>query len=109
MKIIILLEKVIMVVGMNVWKWEKLKGNIYYFDFTSLYPDVGRQNLPYGKPERINLDNNKTLPNDFFGFVECLVKTKDKSILPKHCITKDNQLIFPIFDNWTKILYFLKN
>lgn len=26
------------------------EGNIYYYDFTSLYPDVGRKDMPVGKP-----------------------------------------------------------
>ena len=31
---------------------EQLK-KLYYYDFTSLYPDVGRKFLPYGKPIRL--------------------------------------------------------
>ena len=78
----------------------------YYYDFTSLYPDVGRKNLPYGKPTVVKLKRCKKLDNSFFGFVECLVRTKNKKCIPKHALIKDDRLIFPIFDNWTKISVF---
>lgn len=78
----------------------------YYYDFTSLYPDVGRKNLPYGEPEIVKLNKCKKLDKSFFGWVECLVKTKNKKCIPKHAVLKDDRLIFPIFDNWTKISVF---
>ena len=72
-------------------------GKCYYYDFTSLYPDVGRKNLPYDNPEMIDfnkeniwtklddgtyddVEHNITttkLPKDFFGWVSCKVKTRD--------------------------------
>ncbi len=81
-------------------------GKNYYFDFTSLYPDVGRKNLPYGPPENIKFNKITKLPKDFFGFVQCLVKTKNTNHIPKHAVYKDNRLIFPIFKNWTTINVF---
>lgn len=30
---------------------KEIIGNLYYYDFTSLYPDVGRLNMPTGKPK----------------------------------------------------------
>lgn len=78
----------------------------YYYDFTSLYPDVGRLNLPYGEPEIIKLNKAKELPKDFFGWVECLVRTKNKKCIPKHCMISEGRLIFPVFENWTKINLF---
>jgi len=45
----------------------------YYYDFTSLYPDRGREALPYGKPEWVTAD--KINPSDFFGFVDVKVKS----------------------------------
>ena len=78
----------------------------YYYDFTSLYPDVGRLYLPYGEPEIIKLNKAKELPKDFFGWVECLVRTKNKKCIPKHCMISEDRLIFPVFENWTKINLF---
>jgi len=78
----------------------------YYYDFTSLYPDVGRKYLPYGEPEIVKFNKAKELDKDFFGWVECLVKTKNTKHIPKHAVIKDDRLIFPIFENWTKINLF---
>ncbi len=78
----------------------------YYYDFTSLYPYVGRKYLPYGEPEIIKLNKAKKLDKSFFGWVECLVRTKNTKHIPKHAILKDDRLIFPIFENWTKINVF---
>jgi hypothetical protein len=148
----------------------------YYYDFTSLYPDVGRKKLPYGKPLWLDFtkhESNKTLniaqkfvctseavlskaeldeynnsmcthrgikmtrrerdkfmgiepaeegrveipqlepprslrklPAGFFGWVECMVKTRDKKAVPKHAMLKDSRLIFPIIENWTKMTIF---
>lgn len=164
----------------------------YYYDFTSLYPDVGRNYLPYGEPEIVKFNKSKELPKskrvykgyyrvpfnidcfvkivkgvylfqdipeynpdtepkddewyedddntkrlnkrinsgfykesfngwhrtlddfkqyervgeDFFGWVECLVRTKNTNHIPKHAVIKDGRLIFPIFENWTTITIF---
>lgn len=88
------------------FKYGKI-GKSYYYDFTSLYPDVGRNHLPYGKPETVKLNLVNKLPSDFFGFVECVVKTKNNSnCIPMHAMYNDDRLIFPIFENWTKINVF---
>ena len=174
----------------------EIKGPVYYYDFTSLYPDVGRSLLPYGKPveydfskeikttqflyinatnadrtktitdkltvigaelgkpffrqteafqteykilaqERIRilsndnieflnnmritiieaeeitdniiLDDNKEphrpgqLPQGFFGFVEADIRTKDRTAIPVHSIKNEGRLIFPVFENWTRL------
>ena len=84
-------------------------GNInkcFYYDFTSLYPAVGRKNLPYGKPEIVALHGANRLDKDFFGWVECMVRTKNENHIPKHCVVQDNRLIFPVFENWTRISLF---
>jgi hypothetical protein len=88
------------------FKMGHLLNKCYYYDFTSLYPDVGRLNLPYGEPEIIKLNKAKELPKDFFGWVECLVRTKNKKCIPKHCMISEDRLIFPVFENWTKINLF---
>lgn len=175
----------------------EIKGPVYYYDFTSLYPDVGRKMLPYGKPvdydfsrtekirqflfikatnadgtktvmdgetellngelkkqffrqskairdeytrianERIALltDNNDEfkrniriiiyevgemtgvsrldeqgepykpdkLPAGFFGFVEADVRTKDAKAIPVHSVKNNGRLIFPVFEQWTRL------
>lgn len=81
-------------------------GKCYYYDFTSLYPDVGREYLPCGKPIEIELNNMTHLPDDFFGFVECHAKTKNFKAIPKHSIISDQRLVFPIMKNWTTITVF---
>ncbi len=80
--------------------------NAYYYDFTSLYPDVGRQHLPYGEPEEIQFNGREELPYDFFGFVKCMARTKDKTAIPKHAMIKDSRLVFPILENWTEVKCF---
>lgn len=82
-------------------------GKNYYYDFTSLYPDVGREYLPYGMPELIAMEGSK-LPKDFFGWVRCKVRTKDRKAIPKHATLKDSRLVFPIFENWTEMNIFSK-
>jgi hypothetical protein len=99
-------------------------GKNYYYDFTSLYPDVGRKYLPYGKPELLEFKNEvkleegeeskeeckyvypAKLPKDFFGWVKCKVRTKDKRATPKHAMLNKSRLVFPIFDNWTEMNLF---
>jgi hypothetical protein len=75
----------------------------FYYDFTSLYPDVGRQHLPYGEPVEVPMGGGAKMPAGFFGFVKCLVKTKNKNAIPKHALIKDGRLTFPIFKNWTPL------
>jgi len=78
----------------------------YYYDFTSLYPDVGRKAMPVLNPKLINFNNENKIIKNWFGFVRCLVKTKDYKALPKHAILKDKRLIFPIFETYTEINIF---
>jgi hypothetical protein len=79
---------------------------IYYYDFTSLYPDVGRNYLPYGKPNKLTFNNATKIDKDFFGFCRCLCKTKDISAIPKHAVIKDSRLVFPIFNDYIEIKIF---
>lgn len=78
----------------------------YYYDFTSLYPDVGRGYLPYGLPVKMTFNNAVKIDNDFFGFCRCLCKTKDRNAIPKHAVIKDSRLVFPIFNDYTEIKIF---
>ncbi len=81
---------------------------IYYYDFTSLYPSEGRKHLPYGKPEKIQFNNSATIPRDFFGFVRCMVRTRDISALPIHACIMNGRLTFPIFEKWAEIIVSVK-
>ena len=84
----------------------------YYYDFTSLYPDVGRQHLPCGKPTEVdfkgsaNINPKKEGDEYFFGFVKCMVRTKDAIALPKHAVIMNGRLTFPIFETWTPLQCF---
>ena len=94
------------------------EGKVYYVDFTSLYPDVGRRYLPYGKPKQMtdskleyvnnllrtgNGVNSRNIP---FGFYKVKVRTKNFDILPLHAIKHQGKLTFPHFENWTTITLF---
>lgn len=87
-------------------------GKIYYNDFTSLYPDVGRKRLPYGKPTRwtkkeVDKWNNRlksgknTRP--IIGIVRVIAKTKNFDILPIHAIKMDGKLMFPHLEKPTEL------
>lgn len=95
----------------EAFKLGHIKGKIYYYDFTSLYPSTGRLPLPYDKPEEIEIKENTLLTYDLvsnnFGFYEVQVRTKDFNKLPLHGIKDNNgHLIFPHFKNWTTINLF---
>lgn len=37
--------------GMNIcFKYDHVKGLVYYYDFNSFYPDVGCNVMPFGMP-----------------------------------------------------------
>ena len=88
-------------------------GKIYYNDFTSLYPDVGRKRLPYGKPkrwskadvenwnERLNSKGKKV--ETIIGIVRVIAKTKNRDILPIHAIKMEGKLMFPHLDKPTEL------
>ena len=64
---------------------------VYYYDFTSLYPAMGKHMYPIGLPTKIegkdiNLDT-------FFGFICCKVNT-NKDTLPLHGVKHDGKLVF---------------
>ncbi len=90
----------------------ELKSNCYYYDFTSLYPDVGRRRLPYGLPakvskERIDRWNSRyksggRLPL-IIGMMKFKITTKDFDALPIHGIKKDGKLLFPHFKKPTEL------
>ena len=79
---------------------------LYYNDFTSLYPAMGCYDLPYGEPEYINFHNNSTLPDSFFGFIKCLVKTKCNKRRPIHGDKSLNKLCFREHHKWEEMTLF---
>lgn len=81
-----------------------LKGKLYYYDFTSLFPSVGRNKLPYGKPQWVTLNNANDF-SKFYGFTEVYVKTVDFSAKPIHG-SRDNRLVFQHFKEFTKMTLF---
>ena len=81
--------------------------NVYYYDFTSLYPAVGRHPLPVGESRFITLDNIDELikqPN-CVGFVRCLVTSPSTNHLPLHGVKHENKLVFPILDEYELTLF----
>ena len=105
-------------------------GKLYYFDFTSLYPDVARYRVPYGRPFYLTAEGvdelNKRRKGEYFhtnatepipvrswkrilsgsipiGMIRVKVKTLDENALPLHAIKKDGKLLFPVFENWTEL------
>jgi len=89
----------------------EINGPIYYYDFTSLYPSTGKYPLPYNKPTNIEIKEDKILTvkdiENNFGFYEVLVKTINFNMKPLHGIkNKDGMLIFPHFNEFTKITLF---
>ena len=76
----------------------------YYYDFTSLYPDRGREALPYGKPEWV--DANTINPSELFGFVDVTVRSIDLTKKPLHAIKEDGKLLFRHFKEWTSLTLF---
>jgi hypothetical protein len=92
----------------EVYKHNKvINGKLYYYDFTSLYPDVGRLLLPYEKPIDIDVMSlNIFNTTNFFGFTDVYVKTIDFTKKPIHGIKRDHKLLFPHFKNWTKLRLF---
>jgi len=97
----------------------------YYYDFTSLYPDVGRRLLPTGKPVRYEKDdidlwndnlNEGRFHNNFNGYAEphfqyqprsaivkVKVKTKNFDAIPLHSIYHNNRTMFPHFKKPTEL------
>ena len=85
---------------------------LYYYDFTSLYPDVGRCRLPYGEPikltdYRIQRWNtryqNQLSLSPIRGIVKVNVKTKNFDALPLHAMKDKHRLTFAHFGNWTPL------
>jgi hypothetical protein len=90
------------------------KKKLYYYDFTSLYPDVGRCRLPYGEPKKLE-DFRIKRWNEWYkigrfinlspirGIVKVKVKTKNFDALPLHACKDNHRLTFAHFNDWTEL------
>ena len=77
---------------------------LYYFDFTSLYPYVGLQDLPYGEPEWVDeFDVNRD-----FGFVSVKVRSKPEFFKqkPLHARKADGKLTFQHYREYQNFVLF---
>ena len=88
------------------------KKKLYYYDFTSLYPDVGRCRLPYGEPSKLSEEKiarwneryKLELPlTPIRGIVKVRVKTKNFDALPLHACKDGHRLTFAHFGDWTEL------
>ena len=69
-------------------------GSVFYLDFTSLYPAMGAAHLlPYGDPVLYPTFTNNQLPDEFFGFVRCMVTSTPhgRTRTPLHGIKSGNK------------------
>ena len=82
---------------------------VYYYDYTSLFPDVGRLPLPYGKPKHLTGEILEMLTCNInhipFGFYKVQVKSKRFTTTPLHC-EKDGKLIFAHYEDWSELIIF---
>lgn len=98
----------------------EINNPVYYYDFTSLYPDVGRENMPVGYPnytKEFKWGTNGVLYSKienfgwvrFFGFVRAKVTgTKEmlKNRRPLHGVIENHRLIFPYINSYTELTLF---
>lgn len=77
---------------------QSIYGKLYYKDFTSLYPFVACNPLPYGEPTFVQLDNVRaTRENVPIGFVRCMVRSIDFKRKPIHCYKEKGKCYFSYF------------
>jgi hypothetical protein len=74
---------------------------LYYYDFTSLYPDVGRMPLPCERPPRIvketmSGEKLRAWLRGRMGFARVRVRTKKTEEIPLHPVVYNHRLCFPV-------------
>ena len=76
-----------------------VEGDVYYYDFTSLYPGVGRQDLPRGAPTVVDTADWRTASGFGFYVVDVYTDTdivkQHPHYLPFHPIIANSRLVFP--------------
>ena len=76
--------------------------NLYYFDFTSLYPYIMQKyKFQYGEVEELEVKTKKFNP-DWFGFVKCRFRHKKQNRIPLHAVVIDGKLCFPYAEKWVE-------
>ena len=87
----------------DIYKYGKITGDIYYYDFTSLYPAMGAKHLfPMGEPVRVegqDIDIEK-----FYGFIQVSVTTNPE-VLPLHGHKYEGKLVFANHVNTSMMLF----
>jgi len=93
----------------------KVEKELYYYDFTSLYPFVMAKNaFPYGTYTKKDISGKK-FDNNWFGMVKCYVRTTDFNMKPylpykdetgKLCFShfKENKLLWITTEEWKYII-----
>ena len=77
---------------------KSIYGKLYYKDFTSLYPFVACNPLPYGEPTFVQFNNERaTRHNVPIGFVRCMVRSIDFKRKPIHCYKEEGKCYFSYF------------
>ena len=76
---------------------------IYYYDFTSLYPAMATKDLPFDIP--VYIQGSQIDINNFFGFIKCKVTTKNMNLKPLHAKMEAGKLIFKYLDNDEIVLF----
>jgi hypothetical protein len=95
----------------------EVRGKIYYLDFTSLFPAMMRNDLPYGSCRFVEgAAVRKLFEKDcFFGFIRCIVRQIRFDLLPLHCVKLNQKgevskttgkLTFPIIETPTELTLF---
>lgn len=86
--------------------------DLYYYDFTSLYPRTGTLLMPVSTPKNISTEGKtivQLLNEISLGFIECNV-TGSKEMLggmkPLHGVLHNNRLVFPYLKTPTRMVLF---
>lgn len=85
-----------------------IKGPIYGFDQTSMYPKMGTKELPYGYAREVSGVQLAAMlrSKDFFGYVQVRCRTLLFDKRPLHGYRTLGKLCFPHFKEWTNITLF---
>ena len=91
----------------ELFKFGHIHNKVYYLDFTSLYPAMMVKDLPYSEPYEATFEES-VLPNNFFGFVRCKVKSSEHGLtrLPLHGEKIDGKLKFRHLVKWQELVLF---
>lgn len=87
----------------DIYGYGKFEGDVFYYDFTSLYPAMGaKHHYPIGNPIRVERDQIDI--ENFFGFIECYVTTSP-DVLPLHGHKYEGKLVFANHERTSMMLF----